>query len=181
MQVNITFRHLESTDALKAHARDKVEHIQRYVDRPTEAHVVLYVENLEHHADINLKAGPFMLRGRAKSADMYASIDAAAERIERQLKKHKEKLKTFKPVERPNGFTPIDVHHDVLDVKRGPADRVVKRTTFQAKPMTLDEAVLQLDLLNGQFFVFQDAGDRAIGVVYRRDDGHLGLIKPVTS
>src|SRR5512132_3200136 len=93
MQVNITFRHLESTEALKAHARDKVEHIQRYIDRPSEAHVVLYVENLEHKADINLKAGPFLLRGRAKSNDMYASIDAAAERIERQLKKHKEKLK----------------------------------------------------------------------------------------
>ena len=96
MQVNITFRHLDSTEALKTHARDKVKHIQRYIDRPTEAHVVLYVENLEHKADINLKAGPFLLRGHAKSNDMYASIDAAAEKIERQLKKHKEKLNTYK-------------------------------------------------------------------------------------
>ena len=92
MQVNITFRHLDSTEALKAHARDKVQHIQRYIDRPTEAHVVLYVENLEHKADINLKAGPFLLRGRAKSGDMYASIVRAVEKIERQAIKNKTRL-----------------------------------------------------------------------------------------
>jgi putative sigma-54 modulation protein len=177
MQVNITFRHLESTEALKSHARGKVEHIQRYIDRPSEAHVVLYVENLEHKADINLKAGPFLLRGRAKSNDMYASIDAAAERIERQLKKHKEKLKNHKVVERANGQRAVDIRHEVLDVARAPSDRVVKSSTFQAKPMSLDEAVLQLDLLNSQFFVFQNAKDHTINVVYRRDDGNLGLIE----
>src|SRR6266542_3530285 len=121
MQVNITFRHLESTEALKSHARDKVEH------------VVLYVENLEHHADINLKAGPFLLRGRAKSNDMYGSIDAAAEKIVRQLKKHKEKLKNHKVVERQNGYATIDVRHEVLSIERAPSDRVVKSSTFQAK------------------------------------------------
>ena len=177
MQVNITFRHLESTEALKSHANDKVQHIQRYIDRPSEAHVVLYVENLEHHADINLKAGPFLLRGRAKSGDMYASIDAAAEKIERQLKKHKEKLKNHKVVERANGSRPVDIRHEVFDIAKSPSDRIVKSSTFQAKPMTLDEAVLQLELLNSQFFVFQNAKDHAINVVYRRDDGNLGLIQ----
>ncbi len=177
MQVNITFRHLESTEALKSHARDKVEHIQRYIDRPSEAHVVLYVENLEHHADINLKAGPFLLRGRAKTGDMYSSIDAAADKIERQLKKHKEKLQNHKFVERPNGHRAVDVRHEVFDIAKAPSDRVVKSSTFQAKPMTLDEAILQLELLNTQFFVFQNAKDHAINVVYRRDDGNLGLIE----
>jgi putative sigma-54 modulation protein len=176
MQVNITFRHLDSTEALKVHARDKVEHIQRYIDRPSEAHVVLYVENLEHKADINLKAGPFLLRGRAKSGDMYASIDAAAEKIERQLKKHKEKLNSHKMVERTNGQRAVDVKHQVLDIQKAPSDRVVRSDTFQAKPMSLDEAVLQLDLLNSDFFVFQNAKDQTINVVYRRDDGNLGLI-----
>ncbi len=183
MQVNITFRHLDSTEALKDHARAKVEHIQRYIDRPSEAHVVLYLENLEHKADINLKAGPFLLRGRATSGDMYASIDAAAERIERQLKKHKEKLKNHKVAERANGQRAVDVRHAVLDIEKAPSDRIVKASTFQAKPMTLDEAVLQLELLDSNFFVFQNAKDHAINVVYRRDDGNLGLIeaKPGTA
>ena len=177
MQVNITFRHLESSEALKSHARDKVEHIQRYIDRPTEAHVVLHVENLQHHADINLKAGAFLLRGRAKTNDMYASIDQAAEKIERQLKKHKEKLKNHKAPASVNGWKPVAVRHDVLAAERQPSDRVVKSSTFQAKPMSLDEAILQLDLLESQFFVFQNAGDHAINVVYRRADGNLGLIQ----
>ena len=178
MQVNITFRHLESTEALKAHARGKVEHIQRYIDRPTDVHVVLYVENLEHKADINLKAGQFLLRGRAKSMDMYASIDAAADKIERQLKKHKEKLKSHKLPDKANGHRVIDVRHDVLDVAApSPSERVVKSDKFQAKPMTLDEAVLQLDLLDVHFFVFQSERDQAINIVYRREDGNLGLVE----
>ena len=92
MLVNITFRHLEPTEALKAHVHDKLVHIERYVDRPTEAHAVLHLENLDHHADLTVKAGAFLMRGRARSGDMYASIDMAADKIERQFKRHKEKL-----------------------------------------------------------------------------------------
>jgi putative sigma-54 modulation protein len=177
MQVNITFRHLEPTEALKAHARDKVEHVQRYIDRPSGAHVVLYVENLKHHADITMKAGQFLVRGQARTEDMYASIDQAADKIERQLKKHKEKLKNHKAAAPANGWRPLDVRHDVLSKETTPSDRVVKSTTFQSKPMTLDEAILQLDLLQSNFFVFQNAKDHAINVVYRREDGNLGLIE----
>lgn len=181
MQVNITFRHLEPTEALKSHVKDKVAHVQRYVDRPTEAHAVLHVENLDHHADITLKAGPFFLRGRARSEDMYASIDQAVEKIERQLKKHKEKLYNHKT----NGhvvpeWEPVDVRHDVLDILSSGdrhGHRVVKSTQFQAKPMTIDEALLQLDLLDVSFYVFQNASDRAINVVFKRDDGNYGLIE----
>jgi len=181
MQVNITFRHLESTEALKAYAREKIEHIQRYIDRPSEAHVVLYVDNLEHHADINLKAGPFHLRGEAKSEDMYASIDLATDKIQKQLKKHKEKLKNHKFAPPPEGWQPVDVRHEVFDLGKHPRDRVVKSSEFQAKPMSLDEAILQMDLLNSQFYVFQNSSDRAVNIVYRRDDGNLGLIEARTT
>lgn len=179
MQVNITFRHLEPTEALKSHVRDRVEHVKRYIDRPSEAHAVLHVENLDHHAEITVKAGRFLLRGTGRSQDMYASIDTAAERIERQLKKHKEKLYNHKP----NGhaeWKPVEVRHDVLDILEHPdrpSHRVVKSTQFQARPMTTDEAILQLELLDARFYVFQNAGDRAINVVYRRDDGNFGLIE----
>jgi putative sigma-54 modulation protein len=176
MQVNITFRHLDPTEALKSHAREKVEHVQRYIDRPSGAHVVLYVENLQHHADITMKAGSFLVRGQARSPDMYASIDQAAEKIEKQLKKHKERIKNHKSPVPANGWKPVEVRHDVL-AEEQPSDRVVKSTSFQTKPMSLDEAILQLDLLESEFFVFQNAKDHAINVVYRRDDGKLGLIE----
>ena len=178
MQVNITFRHLEPTEALKSHAREKVEHVQRYVDRPSGAHVVLYVENLEHHADITVKAGTFLVRGQAKSPDMYASIDLAAEKIERQLKKHKERVRNHKATLIPKDWAPVDIRHDVLDEpKDAPSARVVSTSKFQAKPMSLDEAIVQMDLLNSRFYVFQDEKSRGINVVYRRDDGKLGVIE----
>jgi len=183
MQVNITFRHLEPTEALKEHVRGRVEHVERYVDRPSEAHAVLHVEHLDHHAEITVKAGRFLLRGTARSPDMYASIDAAAERIERQLKKHKEKLTTRK---NGHGHTPtpplpnMDVRHDVLDVidhPDRPSHRVVKSKRFEARPMTVDEAILQMELLDSTFFVFLNEDDRAVNVVYKRDDGSLGLLE----
>jgi putative sigma-54 modulation protein len=182
MQVNITFRHLEPTEALKSHVRGRVEHVQRYIDRPTEAHAVLHVENLHHHAEITVKAGRFLLRGSAKSQDMYASIDQAADKIEKQLKKHKEKIHDRK-VNGHAQWQPIEVRHDVLDIlehPEKPSHRVVKSTQFQAKPMSLDEAILQLDLLDAKFYVFQNEKDRAINVVYRRDDGSCGLIEART-
>jgi putative sigma-54 modulation protein len=182
MQVNITFRHLEPTEALKSHVKGRVEHVQRYIDRPSEAHAVLHVENLAHHAEITVKAGRFLLRGTAKTKDMYASIDEAADKIERQLKKHKSKLQDHK-----SGHVepaPVEVRHDVIDIiehPERPSHRVVKSTAFQAKPMSVDDAILQLDLLGSQFFVFQNARDGAVNVVYRREDGNLGVIEARTA
>ena len=185
MQVNITFRHLEPTDALKSHVKDRVAHVGRYIDRPSEAHAVLHVENLHHHAEITVKAGRFLLRGCGKSQDMYASIDAAADRIEKQLKKHKGKLYDHHKANGHAVETPaVEVRHDVLDILDNPdrpSHRVVKSTQFQAKPMSVDEAILQLELLDARFYVFQNAGDRGLNVVYRRDDGNFGLIEARTS
>lgn len=180
MQVNITFRHLDPSDALKSHVRDRIGHVQRYIDRPTEAHAVLHVENLDHHAEITVKAGRFLLRGTGRSPDMYASIDAAADRIERQLKKHKQKLSSHKANGHAAEWKPVEVRHDVLDILEHPdrpSHRVVKSRQFEAKPMSIDEAILQLELLGTGFYVFQNAADRAINVVYRRDDGSFGLIE----
>jgi putative sigma-54 modulation protein len=184
MQVNITFRHLEPTEALKSHVRGRVEHVQRFIDRPSEAHAVLHVENLAHHAEITVKAGRFLLRGTARSPDMYASIDAAADKIERQLKKHKERLYDHHKAPGVPEGKPLDVRHDVLDVLENPdkpSHRVVKSSRFEAKPMSVDEAILQLDLLDTSFYVFQNEKDRAINIVYRREDGNCGLIEARTA
>lgn len=178
MQVNITFRHLEPTEALKAHVKDKVAHIQRYIDRPTEAHAVLLVENLQHHAEIQMKAGSFSLRGRARSEDMYASIDAAADKIERQLKKHKERVRDHKATLLPRDWTPVPIRHEVISQpEEAPSSRVVSTSTFEARPMTLDEAIVQMDLLNSRFYVFQNVKSGGLAIVHRRDDGKLSVIE----
>src|SRR3954469_20592021 len=119
MQLNITFRHFEPIDSLKNYARDKVERAHKYLDSAGEAHVVLSLERHLHHADITITSGPFVLRGREKSEDMYASIDLAMDKIERQLRRYKERLKHHHGRERVHhrqDFIAAKVRHDVVSV-----------------------------------------------------------------
>src|SRR5215210_516700 len=124
MQMNITFRHLEPIDSLKNYAQDKVERANKYLDRAGEAHVVLSLERHLHHADITIHAGAWVLRGRDKSDDMYASIDLAMDKIERQLRRYKDKLKTHHGQERVHHrqglMNEMRVRHDVFEVPGEP-------------------------------------------------------------
>lgn len=183
MQFNITFRNLDATEALKAYAREKVERVNKYIDRATEAHVVLSLERYLHHADIGIHAGPFFLRGREKSPDMYASIDLAMDKIERQLKRYKEKVNAHKGHAHHNADGLPRVRHNVIAVSADAAadedttPRVIRSTEFFARNLSVEEAVMQMDLMNNDFLVFTNAQTREINVVHRRHDGHYGLIE----
>ena len=182
MNILIRGRHLAISEALKAYARDKVEHIQKFVDRPSEAHVVLYVDHLEHHADINLKAGQFHLRGQAKSEDMYASIDLACDKIERQLKKYKDRLKNHRPAH-VHAREPVRVRYEIFAASPldGLPAELMRSDEFLAKPMSVEEAIMQMDLLNNDFLMFTNDKTGDVNLVYRRKDGHFGLIEAHTS
>jgi putative sigma-54 modulation protein len=189
MQLNITFRNLNASDALKEYAQEKIERAHKYLDQTGEAHVVLMLERHLHHADITIHAGPFLLRGREKSEDMYASIDLAMDKIERQLRRYKERLKHHhgrdKVHHRQDMLTQLRVRYEVLEVPEPervaaghqPGSRVIRTNEFLTKPMTVDEAVMQMDLMNNDFFVFTNSASQEMNVVYRRKDGHYGLIE----
>jgi putative sigma-54 modulation protein len=187
MQLNITFRNLEASDSLKDYAREKVERVNKYLDRAGEAHVVLSLERHLHHADITIHSGAFVLRGREKSEDMYASIDLAMDKIERQLRRYKEKLKNHHGKSwshhQEKALAHLKVRHDVVDIpepEKPPAPlgpRIVRTNEFLARPMTVDDAVMQMDLMNNDFLVFTNAESNEMNVVYRRKDGHYGLIE----
>jgi putative sigma-54 modulation protein len=189
MQLNITFRNLNASDALKEYAKEKIERVHKYLDGTGEAHVVLMLERHLHHADITLHAGPFLLRGREKSEDMYASIDLAMDKIERQLRRYKERLKHHhgrdKVHHRQDMLTQLRIRYDVVDVPeperiaagQQAGSRVIRTNEFLTKPMTVDEAVMQMDLMNNDFLVFTNAASQEMSVVYRRKDGHYGLIE----
>jgi putative sigma-54 modulation protein len=187
MQLNITFRNLDATEALKRYASEKVERVHKYLDRAGEAHVVLSLERHLHHADITIHAGTFLLRGREKSEDMYASIDLAMDKIERQLHRYKEKLKRHHGRERVHHrhdmLNNLKVRYDVVEVRPPEAaapevgPKVIRSNEFVAKPMTVEEAVMQMDLMNNDFLVFTNTASNEMNVVYRRKDGHFGLIE----
>jgi putative sigma-54 modulation protein len=205
MQLNITFRQFGSSDALKEYAKEKVERVNKYLDRAGEAHVVLSLERHLHHAEITIHSGSWVLRGREKSEDMYASIDLAMDKIEAQLRKYKEKIKNHHGRERVHHrqglVNNLKVRHKVFELPEElldeaapeapaaqpapsapaaapqPSTRIVRTSEITVKPMTVDEAVMQMNLMNQEFYVFQHETTHEVCVVYRRkDDGQYGLI-----
>jgi len=190
MQLNITFRLFEPIDSLKNYAREKVERANKYLDRAGEAHVVLSLERHLHHADITISSGPFVLRGREKSEDMYASIDLAMDKIERQLRRYKERLKHHHGQDRVHHRQDLVAHlkvrHDVVELPNPEAapevhdapPRVVKTNDLLVKRYNVDEAIMQMDLMNNDFLVFTNVETSEMNVLYRRkEDGNYGLIE----
>jgi len=180
MKVDITFRNMFATDALRNHVQDKLEKVvDKYLDKVSEAHVTLSLERYLHHADINLHAGHFHLRGKEKCEDMYASIDLAVDKIERQLKKYKDRLKSHRPAH-IHASEPMRVRYEILEANaiEGVQPEVVRTNEFLAKPMNVEEALMQMDLMNNDFLVFtRPETPNDVSVVYRRKDGNFGLIQ----
>ncbi len=185
MNMNITFRHLDPIDSLKNYAQDKVERVNKYLDQATDANVVLSLERHLHLADITIHSGAFVLRGREQSEDMYASIDLAMDKIERQLKRYKEKLKHHHGRDRVHHrhalVEQMKIRHQVFQSPApetmGAEVKVVKTNEFLARPMAVEEAVMQMDLMNNQFLVFTNSTTMEMNVIYHRRDGTVGLIE----
>ncbi len=210
MQLDVTFRNIDSSDALKTYAHQKVERVKKYVDRPMEAHVVLSTERHEMHADIQIHVhqSNLVLRGKSVHNDMYAALDLAIDKIERQLRRYKDKLKSHKPsasgvplkvrygVLAPTGLVPetelgYEASEPKTEVPKKPprpaaepepaGPQIIRSNEFLAKPMSLDEAVMQMDLMNNEFLVFRNAETEQVNIIYRRKDSNIGLIEATGS
>lgn len=181
MHVTVTFRHMEASEALRAYATEKVERIVgKYLKNAVEAHVIL--DSARHRqqnlAEINLHAYRFDISAHAESPDLYAAIDFAIARVEAQLRKHKDRINDRKgrPSLHEIAMTiPVDV---ISQGEEQQPSRVVQTESMQARPLSVDDAILQLDLSHSEFLVFRNSDTGAVSVVYRRRDGHYGLIVP---
>lgn len=183
MQVAVTFRHMDSTEALKDYASEKVGKVSKYLSRATNAHVILWVEKLQHKAEILIDAGGIHCRGEAHSENMYKSIDEATDKIVRQVKRYQEKIHNHKHA---RGLSELAVTHKIVELaedevtKPGASvSQIVDQKQIQANPMTVDEAVMQMDLIHNDFFIFQNVDSKQLNVIYRREGGRYGLIEAV--
>lgn len=182
MKCSVTFRHMKPSDPIRAYAEEKVDKLSKLIDKGGEAHVTLSVEKHLHVAHVELLTdGSLRLRGEEKSADMYGSIDEAVEKIIRQVKRYRAKIRDHKrePATKENSR---ELAHKVLFVaeeadgaQKGP--QIVRQETIVVREMNVDDAVMQMDLLNTDFLVFTNAISRQVNVVYRMPDGHYGLIE----
>jgi putative sigma-54 modulation protein len=179
MQVSTTFRQMEQSEALKAYAEEKLDRVAKYIDEPVSVQVFFTVEKkIRHIAEIVISAKGITTKASEETNDMYAAIDAVIDKIERQLKRYKEKIKAHKPNTDGNGRQISRKVFDAESIEASAEPVVIKTRTEIAKPMSIDEAVMQMDLLHKDFIVFSDADNNEINVLYRRKDGNFGLIEP---
>ncbi|MFN0121423.1 MAG: ribosome hibernation-promoting factor, HPF/YfiA family [Blastocatellia bacterium] len=177
MQLEFTGRNFTLTPAIRRHANDHFEKITTVLGSAFKAHIILSVEKHHRHvAEIVVTWHDHALTGKADSTDMYASLSQAIEKLKRQLLKVKGKLIYNKQHATTASEAPFVTEAPARPEKRAP--RIIRSRGNQAKPMTPDEARLNLESNGEQFVVFRDAGSNRVGVMYKRKDGNFGLIEP---
>ena len=179
MQINLTFRNIEPAASLREYAEGKVARVKKYVEEPVEAHVVLRVEKFRHIVEVSIDANGLRINGTEETDDMYSAIDMVVDKIEAQVRKYREKLRRRKPAD---GVKHLPVSMNILasgDWEENREPQVIKTEQFYAKPMDVDEAIMQLDLSESEFLVFTNSRTHRLNVLYRRQDGNYGLIEPL--
>ncbi|MBE3588762.1 MAG: ribosome-associated translation inhibitor RaiA [Thermoanaerobacteraceae bacterium] len=171
MEVQVRGRNVEVTNALKEYVEKRLGKLEKFLEQINEVQVTMTVEKESHRVEVTIPLNGIILRGEESTGDMYASIDLVVEKLEKQVERYKGKL--LRRLERnslqvPEGGDRV--------VENGP--RVVRTKRFAIKPMSVDEAVMQMNLLGHSFFVFSNAETEQVNVVYRRKDGNFGLIEP---
>lgn len=175
MQTSVTFKNIESSDNLKAYVSDKLDRLDKLLDNPAEANVVLAVEKFRHIAEINIAGDRMKINGKDETNDMYSAIDMVLDKLEKQLKKNKEKIRERRTTAKNRNRIQSEA---VVSPEDEDFVREVKTKNIEYKPMDVEEAVLQMDLTPENFLVFTNARSDQINVLYRRKDGHYGLIQP---
>lgn len=184
MKCSVTFRHMDSSESVKRYAEERVDKLTKVIDRGVEAQVVL--EASKHLFTVHVELitdGSLLMRGIDTSEDLKSSIDAAVERILRQAKRYRAKIKRHRAAAHPGREFRREVYSAAEEQETGDlkTPQLVKHETLIAKPMTIEDAVMQMDLLNAEFLVFTNASSHQVNVVYRLPDGQFGLIEALAA
>lgn len=180
MNIIVTGRHLEITPALRSYAEEKIKKVGKYFYNVTEAIITLTVEKYRHKAEVQLRANGVLIQAEEITGEMYSSIDRVMDKIERQVKKFKEKLTSHKgrgEEETTSVSEGSPISESAEEIKGLP--RIIRRKRLAMKPMSPEEAVMQMELLDKDFFIFENHSTGDLNVIYRRKDGNIGLIEPI--
>ena len=176
IKYSIRGENLEVTEAIHDYVVSKLEKIEKYfqADQELDARVNLKVyREKTAKVEVTIPLGSITLRAEDVSQDMYGSIDLVVDKIERQIRKNKTKIEKKN---RSKSAT-SKIFTDTLVEESVALDKVVRTKTIDIEPMELDEAILQMDLLGHDFFIYKDVEDNTTNVIYRREDGDVGLLE----
>ncbi|MFO7974475.1 MAG: ribosome-associated translation inhibitor RaiA [Candidatus Hydrogenedentota bacterium] len=186
MQLDISGRHMEITDALRSHVKTRLEKLKGHFDKVIDADVVLSVEKHRHVAEVTLHANGIRIHGEESSADMYSSVDAVVAKLEKQIRKYKDRVKRHNSRKAGERIVPEtgliepdqDLEEESPDNELKIQNKTILRERLPMKPMDIVEASLQLELAEEPFIVFSNAETQQVNVMYARSDGTYGLIEP---
>nr|WP_320194091.1 ribosome-associated translation inhibitor RaiA [uncultured Desulfobacter sp.] len=175
MQVTITFKKIEASDALKSYVNKKLKRFDKMLDGPADANVVLSIEKIRHIAEITLTSGPLSIHAKESSESMYATIDILADKVKSQITKHKEKEKKHMS---GNKASLTDTREFSLEEPLPGDMRDIIEEPLETKPMDIEDAVIELESGKKSFYVFMNARTEQVNVIYKHNNGKLGLIAP---
>jgi putative sigma-54 modulation protein len=181
MKYNIRGGNIDVTEALRDYVQKRVGRLEKYFEAPpaSDVHVTLSVVKDKQNVEVTIPLTGVLLRAEEKGNDMYASIDLVTEKLERQIRKHKTKVN--RKIRQESGtrtFFEEDPGAPQMHEEEEPYE-LVRTKRFSLKPMDIEEAILQMNMVGHSFFVFSNADDsEKVNVVYKRNDGTYGLIEP---
>ena len=173
MKLNIHGNKVDITDSIKEYVITKMARLDRYFEDSDslEAIVKIRIRGQEQIIEVTVPTTKFTLRAEEAHKDLYAAIDLVVDKLERQIRKNKTRLNNkYKNVE------VVDFSFDYDSDEKENEEKIVKRKTVESKPMDEEEAILQMELINHDFFAFKNVKEECVSVVYKRKDGHYGLI-----
>lgn len=182
MKFNIRGENIEVTNAIREYVEKKISKLERYFDSPptSDVHVNLSVYNDEQRIEVTIPMTNLLLRAEVQHVDLYAAVDLAVDKLERQIRKHKTKInRKFKQNGSPkHAFAELEKEARLASDENENQIELVRTKRFNLKPMDSEEAILQMDMLGHSFFVFTNDQSGETNVVYKRRDGKYGLIEP---
>lgn len=168
MEIIVRGKNIDVNPALRQYAEKRLSKIDKYIRQsPVSCQVTFSTERENHVVEVTISLNGFLLRAEESARDAFSSVDSVLDKIEKQMEKYRTRL-----LRRDKG----EVVPEVRQGQDGPS--IVRAKRFAMKPMTPEEATMQMDLLGHDFFVFTNAETNAANVVYRRRDGNYGLIEP---
>ena len=174
MNVSVTFRTSEGEDWQKTYVEERIVRLKKYLDVPAEAHVVLSTEKFRNVVEINLSANGWNVNAKEEAKDMHLAVDSCVDKIEKQLKKQREKTREHKP---------RSIRHASLKTGEVPEEdddataKVIETRNVILKPMSLEEAVLEMESSNARFLIYRDTASEKVSLVHRLDDGNFAHIE----
>lgn len=173
MKINVRGDKVKVTASIKAHIEEKISKLDRYFENSGEitATIIIKIRNKDQIVEVTIPTKRYTLRAEESHSDLYAAVDLVMDKLERQIRKNKTRLK-----ERYQNVSVPDFNLEIVEEDKSEGGKIVKRKVVEDKPMNEDEAILQMQLLNHDFFLFKNTDEKCYSVIYLRKDGDYGII-----